>query len=273
MNTTDPDIGNNVLFISHNAADRPFAVALQSAIRELIDSDTLIDVRYSTSDEGGPQGGEKWREWIYRQVVEARTALIVVTPHALGKPWLLWEAGACWGAALAKKAADGVAQGTPEVHHREALGVRLNVSIAYGLAENECPDALRGDQIIQGANAERMKQLLQRILQTHAIHSNLLFKAGERMQGVLDRYLAKVRTAMLQAPSLATEANVQDWISRLDTLVRADRLSELGGFERWMSLAFGRDADAAGVPIESGCIGVSASSIWDRSSTLLRSNS
>ena len=59
--------GSNVLFISHNAADRPFALALQSAIRELIDSDTLIDVRYSTSDEAGPQGGEKWREWIYRQ--------------------------------------------------------------------------------------------------------------------------------------------------------------------------------------------------------------
>lgn len=96
-------MGSNVLFISHNAADRPFAVALQTAIHDLIDSDTLIDVRYSTSDEAGPQGGEKWREWIYRQVVEARTALIVVTPHAIGEPWLLWEAGACWGAALARK--------------------------------------------------------------------------------------------------------------------------------------------------------------------------
>src|SRR5262249_25454497 len=64
----------NVLFISHNAADRPFAVALHAAIR---DSDTLIDVRYSTNDKAGPQGGEKWREWIYRQAVEARTALIV----------------------------------------------------------------------------------------------------------------------------------------------------------------------------------------------------
>jgi len=70
------------------------------------------------------------------------------------------------------------------------------------------------------------------------------------MQGVLERYLAAVRKALLQAPSLVTEANVQDWLSRLDALARADRLSELGGFQRWMTLAFGRDADAAGVPID-----------------------
>jgi hypothetical protein len=84
---------SNVLFISHNAADRPYAVAIEAAIHELLDSNTLIDVRYSTSDEAGPQGGEQWRDWIYHQVVEARTALIVVTPHALGKPWLLWRQG------------------------------------------------------------------------------------------------------------------------------------------------------------------------------------
>src|SRR5262245_61910311 len=107
MDTKTAGDGSNVLFISHNAADRPYAVAIEAAIHELLDNDTLIDVRYSTSDEAGPQGGEQWRDWIYRQVVEARTALIVVTPHALGKPWLLWEAGACWGAALAQQAARG----------------------------------------------------------------------------------------------------------------------------------------------------------------------
>ncbi|HEY0859278.1 MAG TPA: TIR domain-containing protein [Albitalea sp.] len=250
MTTADAGTAGHVLFISHNAADRPFALALQSAIRELIDSDTLIDVRYSTSDEAGPQGGDEWREWIYRQVVEARTALIVVTPHALGKPWLLWEAGACWGAALAQRAARESVAGASANDPADPLGGRLNVSIAYGLAETDCPDPLRGDQIIQGANPERIRQLLQRILQTHDIPSRQLIKAGERMQGVLERYLPKVRDAMLQAPSLVNEANVQDWLSRLDMLARSDRLSELGGFQRWMTLAFGRDADAGGVPID-----------------------
>jgi tetratricopeptide (TPR) repeat protein len=242
--------GSNVLFISHNAADRPFAVAIKTAIHELLDSDMLIDVRFSTSDETGPQGGEQWRDWIYRQVVEARTALIVVTPHALGKPWLLWEAGACWGAALAQQAVRGVFPVRAAADGSNGTAARLHVSIAYGLAENECPDPLRGDQIILGANLDRVKFLLQRILQTHNIPNNILFKAGERMQDVLQRYLKAVRTAVLQAPSLVTEANVQDWLERLEELVRSNRLSELKGYQRWMTLAFGRDGEAAGVPID-----------------------
>jgi tetratricopeptide (TPR) repeat protein len=118
------------------------------------------------------------------------------------------------------------------------------------MAENECPDPLRGDQIILGANVDRVKFLLQRILQTHNAPSNVLFNAGERMHGVLERYLKAVRSALLQAPSLVTEANVQDWLARLEELVRSNRLSELEGFQRWMTLAFGRDGEAAGVPID-----------------------
>lgn len=247
---TDTPGGGNVLFISHNAADRAFAVALRQAICDLIDSKTLIDIRFSTSDETGPQGGEKWRTWIYRQVVEARTTLIVVTPNAIGKPWLLWEAGACLGSALAGKAMSAPAANVDGAGDSDSLGGRLIVSIAYGLTENECPDPLRGDQIILGANAERMEQQFNRILDAHQMPSAVQRGAGKRMPGVLDRYLAAVRTATLQAPSLVTEANVQDWLSRLDALARADRLSELGGFQRWMTLAFGRDADAAGVPID-----------------------
>jgi tetratricopeptide (TPR) repeat protein len=241
MMDTAIENGSNVLFISHNAADRPYAVAIETAIHELLDGETLIDVRYSTSDEAGPQGGERWRDWIYRQIVEARTALFVVTPHALGKPWLLWEAGACSGATLAQLAAQGTTDG---------ITTRLNVSVAYGLTENECPDPLRNDQIILGANPDRVKFLLQRILQTHNVPSNVLFKAGERMQEVLGQYLKAVRKALLQAPSLVTEANVQDWLARLEQLVRSNRLSELEGFQRWMTLAFGRDGEAAGVPID-----------------------
>jgi len=192
---------SNILFISHNAADRPYAAAVEAAILELLDDDTLIDVRYSTSDEAGPQGGEQWREWIYTQVVEARTAIIVVTPHALGRPWLLWEAGACWGAALAQKAV-AVPDEAGDEGEMGSVGRRLNVSIAYGLTENECPDPLRGDQIIPGANRERVNALLQRIMQVHGVPSRQLFRAGERMQGVLDRYLERVRTSLLKTPSL-----------------------------------------------------------------------
>jgi tetratricopeptide (TPR) repeat protein len=55
---------------------------------------------------------------------------------------------------------------------------------------------------------------------------------------------------MLQSPSLVTEANVQDWRARLEALVDGNRLAELPDFERWMMLAFGRDADGATIPID-----------------------
>jgi tetratricopeptide (TPR) repeat protein len=226
------------LFISHNAADRPFAVALEKALKKLVGSETRLDIQFSTSDQSGPQGGEKWRDWIYKQVVQARTALIVVSPHALGKPWLLWEAGACWGAALAQRASS-LSEGGP-------LGSRQVVSIAFGISDRECPDPLRGDQIVHGNDEERMAALFERVLRAHDILGDELLAAVKRMPKVMQPYLGQVREAMLQAPSLVNEANVQDWLERLDTLVRNDRRSELGGFTRWMMLAFGREADDDG---------------------------
>ena len=241
---------SNILFISHTAVDRPYAVALEAAIEYLLENDPLIKVNYSTSDEAGPQGGEQWRDWIYRQVVGARTALIVVTPHALGKPWLLWEAGACRGAALAQTAGASVPADKADGGGIGVVGRRLNISVAYGLTENECPDPLRGDQIIPGADVEKMTALLGQILQFHGVPSRQLLKAGGRMEEALDQYMARVKTLLLQAPSLVTEANVQDWLSRLDELIRSNRLSELPSFQRWMMLAFGRDGEAATVPID-----------------------
>src|SRR5262249_60820143 len=50
------------------------------------------------------------------------------------------------------------------------------------------------------------------------------------------------------------EANVQDWLARLDALTGDKRLSEVGGFERWMMLAFGREGNedprTGGIPID-----------------------
>jgi hypothetical protein len=62
MDKITADSGSNVLFISHNVAHRPFAMAIKTAIHELLGSERLIAVRFSTSDETGPQGGEEWRD-------------------------------------------------------------------------------------------------------------------------------------------------------------------------------------------------------------------
>jgi hypothetical protein len=238
---------SNVLFISHNAVDLPYAKALESLVKELVGNPEFIDVRYSTSPHGGPEGGEQWRDWIYRQIVEARTTLIVVTPHALGKPWLLWEAGAVKGAALARSAKRAAVE-DPNTEHS------IIISLAYGLPNSECPDPLRGEQIIQGAAVELLEPLFGRILEAHGVKRQALIEAGRRMDQAFKHYLAAIDSALKRAPSLLNEANVQDWLARLDTLARADRLSELAGFERWMMLAFGREVNedprTGGIPID-----------------------
>jgi tetratricopeptide (TPR) repeat protein len=66
---------------------------------------------------------------------------------------------------------------------------------------------------------------------------------------VLATYLDAVATALLRMPSLVNEANIREWLDRLDRF-GPERASELPGFERWMNLAFGRDGEAAGIPID-----------------------
>lgn len=224
-----PEESRDVVFISHNAVDEPYASALAQLIYRLAGNPDRIPVRFSTSKELGPEGGEAWRDWIYRQVCAARTTLIVVTPHAIDKPWLLWEAGAVKGAALARGTSGG--QGS------------LIASLSYGLPGNECPDPLRGEQILSGRDTEALDPLFRDLLERHGLSSSEMYRAGKRMDAAFSEYVEAVDLAMRRAPTIVNEANVQDWLTRLDHLQRDQRLSELPGFERWLMLAFGREAE------------------------------
>jgi tetratricopeptide (TPR) repeat protein len=68
-----------------------------------------------------------------------------------------------------------------------------------------------------------------------------LVGAIKRMPRILADYLCQARGALLQAPSVVNEPNVQDWLVRLDALAREGRWADLSAFERWMMLAFGRE--------------------------------
>ncbi len=243
-----------VLFISHNAADLPYAQALEGYLEDLLPDYKQIEVRYSTNPRTGPEGGETWRDWIYRAVVEARTTLIIITPHALGKPWLLWEAGAVKGAALARGTKRPIAPKPMSDEESNSSPAPIIVSIAFGLPNSECPDPLRGEQIIAGNDAARLDDLFNRILEDHGVPRRVHVKAGTLATKAYQRYQLAVEAAMRRAPSLTNEANIQDWLKRLEELVIGKRLSELDGFERWMMLAFGRDIDedikTGGIPID-----------------------
>ncbi len=237
-----PTSSPSALFISHSAEDKPLADALCRALNELLRaSETTIEIRYSSSAEKGPQGGAAWRDWIEEQVVAARSALVLLTRESTTRPWPLWEAGACRGVALLRRStrAEDDAEDTPHV-----------TTIRYGLKDEECPDPLRAGQIISGTDPERVSELLLQILDRHGMSGREMGRAGQRIEVVVEGYLQRVEQAMLMAPALVSEPNIQEWLARLDRLVREGRWSELEGYQRWLNLSFGRDADSKHLPID-----------------------
>ena len=93
------------VFISLTHRDTKIAEALRALFRELFGE--FLSIRFSTSGEleGGIKSGEDWFQWIVESVTECDVAFVVITPSSMHKPWILWEAGAVAGAALA--VADG----------------------------------------------------------------------------------------------------------------------------------------------------------------------
>jgi hypothetical protein len=89
------------IFISHTHADKDIANALSAAVEGVFGD--LLTTSYSTKKEldGGIKPGEEWFRWIVERVRSADIAVILLTPASTQKPWVLWEAGAVYGAGIA----------------------------------------------------------------------------------------------------------------------------------------------------------------------------
>ncbi len=220
----------STLFISHSAPDFKIAEALENAINELSTGCAEpINIRYSSSAGNGPQGGEEWREWIERQIVKATTVLVVLSRESVTRHWPIWEAAACRGVALQRKQ-ENKDSDSPKI-----------IALMYGITNEECPDPFKKEQIFSGVTEERMCQVFEKILEIHGMETGVLLQAGRNMDGVVKKYTEKVEKTLLNTPSLVTEASVQDWLIRLDKLVKDQRWSELESYQHWMNIAFGHD--------------------------------
>src|SRR6266540_7004141 len=89
------------VFVSHTHGDEGIADALDQAIKRLFGDQ--VTTWYSSKKElsGGIAPGEDWFRWIVERVRSADVAVILLTAASVQKPWVLWEAGAVYGAALA----------------------------------------------------------------------------------------------------------------------------------------------------------------------------
>lgn len=224
------------IFISHTHADAEIAHALSEAIEGVFGE--LITTSYSTKKEldGGIKPGEEWFRWIVERVRSADIAVILLTPSSTQKPWVLWEAGAVYGAGIASAS-------------EQARKVR---PLVFKLSGSQVPSPFAGIQGVDGDARSGIERFLNDLIDDFApkMDRTQLVKAGKMLGPTIDAYLVRVEKALRDAPLLPTEAAVQEWCERLDQLERANRLSEVEHLHDWLNLTFGRGRDERPLPID-----------------------
>jgi tetratricopeptide (TPR) repeat protein len=224
------------VFISHTHADAEIAHALSEAIEGVFGD--LLTTSYSTKKEldGGIKPGEEWFRWIVERVRESDIAVILLTPASTQKPWVLWEAGAVYGAGIASA-------------EESARKVR---PLVFKLSGSQVPSPFAGIQGVDGDEHSGIERFLRDLISDFKQHmeTDQVLKAGEMLNPTIDKYLKRVKKALKDAPLLPTEAAIQEWCERLDRLEADNRLSEVGHLHDWLNLTFGRGRDERPIPID-----------------------
>lgn len=226
------------IFISLTNTDTRIAEALRDALKDLFGE--FLEVHFSTSKElaGGIRSGEDWFQWIVDQVQQCEFALILITPSSLHKPWILWEAGAVAGAALATK----------------KEGLRKVRPLVYQVATDMIPSPIRDSkvQFRRGDKSDDFKSLLKEILSDYKPHlsDDRVAEFGEKVNDTIKTYLQKVDECLMNAPAVASTAVIEEWRLRLDDILKQDRASEVELFHDWMDISFGRDRRDRPTPLD-----------------------
>lgn len=224
------------VFISHTHADQEIAHALSEAIDTLFGG--LLTTSYSTKKEldGGIKPGEEWFRWIVERVQTANIAVILLTPSSTQKPWVLWEAGAVYGAGIASS----------ELNSRKVR------PLVFKLSGSQVPSPFAGIQGVDGDEPTSIEKFLLDMVEDFRARMDgpQQLNAGRKLEPTIRRYLERVERALRDSPLLPTEAAVQEWCDRLDQLVKDKRSSEVGHLHDWLNLTFGRGRDDRPLPLD-----------------------
>lgn len=225
----------NEVFISHTGSDKALADALKAALEDLFGRGNLT-VHYSSSkEEGGVPAGADWFRWIVERVSHSRVAFVLLTPASVQKPWIPWEAGAVYGAALSRGGDEDPV-----------------VPLLFHLDASELPSPFQQIQVTRGDTYadvhSAFRQLLGRLrdVQSDSGWESALLE----LEATTKRFLARVEAALATAPLTPTEATVGEWCRRLDDLRAQRRASEAKHVQDWLELAFGRTRDEAARPLD-----------------------
>jgi tetratricopeptide (TPR) repeat protein len=223
------------IFVSHTHGDQVLADALAALIGALFGD--RVPVNYSTKKEldGGIAPGEDWFGWIVAQVREAEAAFILLTPASIQKPWVVWEAGAVAGAAFATSA--DKARVFP---------------ITFGIKASDVPTPFARTQLVAGTDESDMVKLIDGLVERfgEGLTRHQTMQIGARKDKAVKDYLDRVAAILLKLPLMVTEAGIQEWLGRLDTLEHEHRFSEAPILENWLDVAFGREAEDKQRPLD-----------------------
>jgi tetratricopeptide (TPR) repeat protein len=229
------------IFISLAEEDTRIAEALRQAFNQLLGDS--VEVYFSTSEDlGGIRPGEDWYEWIVQRVLECDFALILLTPASIHSHWVIWEAGAVYGASLQAGTAD----------------LRKVRPLRYQLEVEQLPSPMRDSKIQskRGDLAPDVTQFLMDIADQYRFdHDNeklsrTASKGLVNLHATVQSYLAAVAESLMDAPALATSAVIEEWRIRLDQLLAQNRPSEAEYLHDWMDIAFGRSRTGEPLPLD-----------------------
>ncbi|MCX4738118.1 toll/interleukin-1 receptor domain-containing protein [Streptomyces antibioticus] len=229
-----------VVFISHTHTDQSVADAVRDAVFDLFGRES-VTVTYSTSRElgGGVPIGEDWFRWIGDQVRAATVTLVLLTPTSVQKPWVLWEAGAVYGAALTS----------------ENSALRRVRPLAFQIGMDDIPSPLRSShaQVARGDQYEDIALLLNEFVSEFSIDDMGragIIRAAQNVPAAAKKLLDASSEALRLSPLAPTEQIVNEWCARLDNLAENHRHSEVRQLHEWLLVAFGQDEEKGTKPID-----------------------
>ncbi|MBF6180204.1 toll/interleukin-1 receptor domain-containing protein [Nocardia otitidiscaviarum] len=226
-----------VIFISHTESDKAIADAVHDAVKALFGVGAVAVV-YSTSRElgSGVKFGEDWFQWIAKHVRTATVTLVLLTPTSVRKPWVLWEAGAVYGAVLT----------APESRLRNVRPITFQVGM------NDVPSPLANSHahIARGDSLSDVKLLLNEFVEQFSSDRTATIRAAQSVDAAAARWLDTVAEALRTAPLTPSEPIVSEWCERLDVLGASGRSSEVKQLHEWLLVAFGQGPGIEQSPID-----------------------
>ena len=225
------------IFISLNHRDDGLARALRDALDSIFGES--FEIWFSTSKEleGGIRSGEDWFQWIVTQVTECDKAFVLITSNSIQAPWLMWESGAVYGAAIAS-GEGGYGKVWP---------------IVYQLKSEEIPSPIRDSkaQYRYGYKKKDVKQLILELFDEYKkdLRGDAFGKLTD-LNEVLDTYEQTVRRVLLNAPALPTGTILDEWRQRVERLGENNRASEVKQLQHWMEVSFGHEQEGEPQPVD-----------------------